>query len=192
MRERELQALARQMAERYGLDPDVFVRQIQQESGFDPQARNRRTGATGLGQVMAATAQDPGFGVTPLRDRLDPVENLRFSAEYMRAMLDKFDGDYRLALAAYNAGPGVVDQAGGIPAFEETQNYVARILGGQIRPEPRPMNLGRQEGLPMRPEPRPFVGPAAEQRNAAIRQALLQEAGARPVMRPEGIAGLMQ
>ena len=83
MRERELRALAAQMAERYGLDPEVFVRQIQQESSFNPQARNRRTGATGLGQVMAATAQDPGYGVTPLRDRLDPVENLRFSAEYM-------------------------------------------------------------------------------------------------------------
>jgi soluble lytic murein transglycosylase-like protein len=106
MRERELRALAAQMAERYGLDPQVFVRQIQQESSFNPQARNRRTGATGLGQVMAATAQDPGFGVTPLRDRLDPVENLRFSAEYMAAMLNKYDGDYRLALAAYNAGPG--------------------------------------------------------------------------------------
>jgi soluble lytic murein transglycosylase-like protein len=176
------------MAERYGLDPEVFVRQIQQESGFDPQARNRRTGATGLGQVMAATAQDPGFGVAPLRDRLDPVENLRFSAEYMAAMLNKFGGDYSLALAAYNAGPGVVDRAGGIPGIEETQNYVARILGGQQRPEPRPANLMRQEGEPMRPEPRPFVGPAAEQRNAAIRQALMQEAGARP----EGIAGLMQ
>jgi hypothetical protein len=94
MRERELRALAAQMAERYGLDPEVFVRQIQQESSFNPQARNRRTGATGLGQVMAATAQDPGFGVTPLRDRLDPVENLRFSAEYMAAMLRKYDGDY--------------------------------------------------------------------------------------------------
>ena len=145
-----------------------------------------------MGQVMAATAQDPGYGVTPLRDRLDPVENLRFSAEYMRAMLDKYDGDYRLALAAYNAGPGVVDRSGGIPAYEETQNYVARILGGQIRPEPRPSNLG-PDGMPMRPEPRPsFGGPIAEQRNAAIREALMQAAGARPVMRPEGIMGLMR
>jgi len=191
MRERDLRALAAQMAERYGLQPDVFVRQIQQESGFDPAARNRRTGATGLGQVMAATAQDPGYGVAPLRDRLDPVENLRFSAEYMRAMLDKYDGDYRLALAAYNAGPGRVDQAGGIPGIEETQNYVAKILGGQLRPVPRSENLG-PDGLPTRPEPRPFVGPAAEQRNVAVREALMQAAGARPVMRPEGIAGLMR
>jgi len=190
MREQELRALARQMAERYGLDPDIFVQQIQTESDFNPAARNRRTGATGLGQVMSATAQDPGYGVTPLRDRLDPVENLRFSAEYMSALLGKYGGDYRLALAAYNAGPGRVDEAGGVPGIAETQNYVARILGGNIRPVPRPANLGRQEGEPVRPEPRPFIGPAAEQRNAAIRAALMEAAGARPVMRPEGIAGL--
>lgn len=84
-----------------------------------------------------------------------------------------------------------MDRAGGIPAFEETQNYVAKILGGQQRPVPRSANLG-PEGLPTRPEPRPFAGPAAEQRNAAVREALLREAGARPVMRPEGIAGLMR
>jgi hypothetical protein len=139
---------------------------------------------------MAATAQDPGFGVTPLRDRLDPVENLRFSAEYMAAMLRKYDGDYRLALAAYNAGPGRVDRAGGIPGIEETQSYVAQILGGQLRPEPRPDGLGQPS---TRPEPRPsFGGPMAEQRNTAVRQALMEAAGARPVMRPEGIMGLMQ
>ena len=185
MRERELRALARQMAERYGLDPEVFLRQIQQESGFNPQARNRRTGATGLGQVMSATAQDPGFGVTPLRDRLDPVENLRFSAEYMAAMLRKYDGDYSKALAAYNAGPGAVDEAGGIPAFEETQNYIARIMGGQLRPEPRPANLTREEGEPMRPEMRPdpdSLNIMARPQNMRVQQQL----------KPEGIMGLMQ
>jgi soluble lytic murein transglycosylase-like protein len=188
MRERELRALARQMAERYGLDPDIFIQQIQTESSFDPTARNRRTGATGLGQVMAATAQDPGYGVTPLRDRLDPVENLRFSAEYMSALLNKYDGDYRLALAAYNAGPGKVDQAGGVPGIEETQNYIAKIMGGQLRPVPRPMNLGREEGMPMRPEPRPdpnSLDIMARPHNMGVRQSL------RPQMRPEGIAGLM-
>ena len=185
MRERELRDLARQMAERYGIDPNIFVRLIQQESGFNPQARNERTGATGLAQIMAPTAQDPGFGVAPIRDRLDPVESLRFGAEYLAAMLNRYDGDYSRALAAYNAGFGKVDAAGGIPDFRETQNYVANIMRGG-RPEPRPANVARQEGEPMRPEPRPFVGPAAEQRNAAIRQALMQEAGARP----EGIMSL--
>ena len=189
MREQELRALARQMAERYGLDPDIFVQQIQTECDFNPAARNRRTGATGLGQVMSATAQDPGYGVAPLRDRLDPVENLRFSAEYMAALLDKYGGDYRLALAAYNAGPGRVDQAGGVPGIEETQNYVARILGGNIRPVPRPANLGRQEGEPVRPEMRPdpdSLDIMARPQNMGVRQAL------RPQMRPEGIMGLMR
>jgi hypothetical protein len=191
MRERELRDLARQMAERYGVDPDIYVRLIQQESGFNPRAVNERTGATGLAQIMGPTAQDPGFGVSPVRDRFDPVESLRFGAEYLAAMLKRYEGDYPRALAAYNAGFGKVDEAGGIPNFRETQNYVANILRGG-RPEPRPANVARQEGEPMRPEPRPFVGPAAEQRNAAIRQALMQAAGARPVMRPEGIMGLMR
>jgi soluble lytic murein transglycosylase-like protein len=155
MNERELRNVARQMAERYGIDPDVYVRLIQQESRFNPKAVNPDTGATGLAQIMGPTAQDPGFGVAPLRDRLDPVESLRFGAEYLAAMLRKYDGDYSRALAAYNAGPGVVDRVGGIPEFEETQNYVEQILQGPTRPQPRPMNLGRDPDLPMRPEPRP-------------------------------------
>lgn len=190
MQERELRAMAAQMAERYGLDPDIFTRQIEAESSFNPNARNARTGATGLGQVMSATAQDPGFGVTPLRDRLDPVENLRFSAEYTAAMLRRYDGDYRKALAAYNAGPGTVDRVGGIPEIPETQDYLAKILGGPMRPRARPSDLGQQEPPLMRPQARPETfGPLAEQRNQAIRQALLEAAGA---TRPEGIAGLMQ
>ena len=193
MREKELRALAAQMAERYGLDPDIFTRQIEAESSFNPNARNSRTGATGLGQVMSATAQDPGYGVTPLRDRLDAAENLRFSAEYMAAMLRKYDGDYRKALAAYNAGPSTVDKAGGIPEIAETQDYLAKILGGPMRPRARPSDLGppaqQQEAPLMRPQARPETfGPLAEQRNQAIRQALLQSVGARP----EGIIGLAQ
>lgn len=195
MQERELRAMAAQMAERYGLDPAIFTRQIEKESGFNPNARNEKTGATGLGQVMSATAQDPGFGVTPLRDRLDPVENLRFSAEYTAAMLRRYEGDYPKALAAYNAGPGVVDRVGGIPDFDETQDYVATIMQGPLRPRARPSDLGQsraqqqQEPPLMRPQARPEAfGPLAEQRNQAIRQQLLQFAGARP----EGIAGLMQ
>jgi hypothetical protein len=146
--------LADSMAERYGLDPDIFRRQIQQESGFQEGAVSP-VGAIGLGQVMPATAADPGYGVTPLAaDRMtDPEENLRFSAEYMRAMLDRNEGDYSLALAAYNAGQGAVDDAGGIPAFEETQNYVSSILGtgsegiGSLstRPQGRPDTTGGVE-----------------------------------------------
>tara|TARA_R110001606_G_scaffold295136_3_gene442742 strand:- start:2150 stop:2794 length:645 start_codon:yes stop_codon:yes gene_type:complete len=123
--------LADAMARRFGLDPELFRRQIQQESGFQESAVSP-VGARGLGQIMPDTAAQPGYGVTPLSADLidDPEENLRFSAEYMAAMLKKYDGDYRLALAAYNAGAGAVDKAGGVPDFEETQNYVSKILNG--------------------------------------------------------------
>lgn len=139
--------LADQMADRYGLDPSIFRRQIQQESGFQEDAVSP-VGAVGLGQVMPATAAKPGYGVEPLASDLltDPEENLRFSAEYMRAMLDKFDGDYSLALAAYNAGAGAVDEAGGVPDFKETKDYVSKILGsGSSDPAP-------SSDLPDRPE----------------------------------------
>lgn len=148
----DLYELADSMAERFGLDPAIFRRQIQQESGFQEDAVSP-AGAIGLGQVMPKTAANPGYGVTPLSADLmkDPEENLRFSAEYMRAMLDENDGDYSLALAAYNAGQGAVRKAGGIPAFEETQNYVSSILGsgdeGPMRPQARPG--------PLRPQARP-------------------------------------
>jgi hypothetical protein len=128
-------------AEQYGLDPSLLRRLVQQESGFNPTAVSP-VGAQGLGQVMPATAADPGFGVRPLaaEDLMDPSENLRFSAEYFSAMLREFDGNERLALAAYNAGPGAVKKYGDVPPFEETQNYVRSILGGDgpTRPVMRP------------------------------------------------------
>lgn len=162
MADRQLYGMARQMAERYGLNPVIFRRMIFQESGFNPRAVNKRTGAAGLGQVMAKTARDPGYGVKPLDDRFDPQENLRFSAQYLRAMLDKFGGDYRLALAAYNAGPSTVEKAGGVPAIDETQQYLKSILETEI-PPPRPENLGTRTA-----EPVPM--PLASQRNEAVRQ----------------------
>lgn len=71
---------------------------------------------------------------------MNPAENLRFSAEYLSAMLREFDGSERLALAAYNAGPGAVKEYGDVPPFQETQNYVRAILGGEgpTRPMMRP------------------------------------------------------
>ena len=134
-----LYELADVMAERYGLDPAIFRRQIMTESTFNPGAVSP-DGALGLGQVMPETAADPGYGVTPLASdsMTDPEENLRFSAEYMRAMLDKFDGNYELALSAYNAGPGAVDEVGGVPQNEETLGYLSKIMpdrGGRRTPE---------------------------------------------------------
>lgn len=100
---------------------------IRQESGGNPNAVSPK-GAFGLGQTMPSTARDPGYGVTPMRDN-SPQEQRRIARDYLAAMLNKYSGDSRLALAAYNAGPGNVDKYHGVPPFKETRNYVSRILG---------------------------------------------------------------
>ena len=105
-----------------GVDPDLFMRLISAESSFNPNAVST-AGAYGLAQLMPGTAADLGV------DPTDPVQNLRGGARYLRQQIDKF-GDTSLALAAYNAGPGNVSKYGGIPPFEETQNYVNKIMGG--------------------------------------------------------------
>lgn len=120
--------MAHEAAVRYGLDPNIFLAQVQQESGFNPNAISG-VGAQGLTQIMPDTAAQPGFGVTPFQgDVFDPAANLDFGARYMKAMVDRYDGDYERGLAAYNAGAGTVDKAGGIPNIEETQNYVRTIM----------------------------------------------------------------
>jgi hypothetical protein len=118
----DYRAAAVELAQKYGLDPNLFVRQIQQESGFNPEARSP-AGALGLAQLMPGTALDMGVM------RIDPMQNLEGGAKYMRMLLDRYNGDYPKALAAYNAGMGNVDKYGGIPPFKETQNYVSTIFG---------------------------------------------------------------
>ena len=137
--------MAAMYARQYGLDPEIFVRQIAQESRFNPDAVSPK-GAVGIAQIMPDTARDPGYGVTPIEDRTDPEESLRFSAELMRAMLDEYNGDYGLALAAYNAGPGRVNEAGGIPDIPETQNYVQSILGSGGIPSDAGLSMGYPDG----------------------------------------------
>jgi len=117
----DYRALAAQIAEQEGVDPSLFTRLVQQESAFRPDAKSP-VGAMGLAQLMPGTARDLGV------DPNDPVQNLTGGARYLRQQMDKFK-DPRLALAAYNAGPGNVQKYGGVPPFKETQNYVAKILG---------------------------------------------------------------
>ncbi|GCE19692.1 lytic transglycosylase domain-containing protein [Dictyobacter kobayashii] len=97
-------ALAREDALKYGISPDLYVRQIQQESHFDPNAYSY-VGAIGIAQFMPATAAEMGF------DPSDPVAALNGGAKFMGSLNDRFNGDYAKALAAYNAGPGAVDNA---------------------------------------------------------------------------------
>jgi hypothetical protein len=117
---------ARDAARQYGVPEDLFLRVIQQESGFRPDVTSS-AGAYGLAQLMPGTAAELGV------DPRDPLQNLAGGARYLRQQLDAF-GNPALALAAYNAGPGRVRQYGGIPPFEETQQYVQRILGGGAMP----------------------------------------------------------
>jgi soluble lytic murein transglycosylase-like protein len=109
-------------AARHRIDPALLRGLIRQESGFDPRATSP-AGAQGLCQLMPATAR--GLGVD---DPLDPEQSIEGGATYLRQQLDRYGGDERLALAAYNAGPGNVDKYGGVPPFEETQGYVRRVL----------------------------------------------------------------
>nr|DAQ08449.1 MAG TPA: hypothetical protein [Caudoviricetes sp.] len=114
---------ANQIAIKEGLDPTIFIAQLNQESGFNPKAKNPKSGAIGIAQFMPSTAKGMGFtaGVNPLRD-------IRMAAQYMKSKLKMYNGDYRLALASYNAGSGNVAKYGGVPPFKETQNYVNRIM----------------------------------------------------------------
>lgn len=112
--------IARRTARRRGLDPAVFERQIQQESGFNPRAHSP-AGAQGIAQIMPATAR--GWGVNPD----NPRAALDAAAKNMKRYVDQF-GSYDKALRAYNAGPGNVERSRG---FSETNNYVRTILGGR-------------------------------------------------------------
>ena len=116
------QDLALAAAQKYGIPPDLFLRQIQQESGWNPNAVSP-AGAQGLGQLMPGTAADLGVS-----DPFDPAQNLDGAARYMRQMYDRF-GDWGLSLQAFNAGPGNVEKYGGNVPFDETRNYLAAIMG---------------------------------------------------------------
>jgi soluble lytic murein transglycosylase-like protein len=114
--------LVRQSAARNGIDPNLIVAVMRQESGFNPRARSYK-GASGLMQLMPATARR--FGVVNI---YDPVENIEGGAKYLRFLLDTFNGDIKLVLAGYNAGEGAVINSGyRIPRYRETQNYVQSI-----------------------------------------------------------------
>lgn len=111
-----------ELAHRFDLSPTLIEALVWQESRWNAGARSP-VGARGLAQLMPGTARY--LGVNPD----DPFANLEGGARYLREQLDRFDGDIEKALAAYNAGPGRVIAAGGIPRIRETQGYVAAIMG---------------------------------------------------------------
>jgi soluble lytic murein transglycosylase-like protein len=117
----EFLAMAKEAARKYNVPEDLFLRLVQQESGWSPTALSHK-GAIGLAQLMPDTAR-------ALRvDPHDPQQNLEGGARYLSMQYREF-GSWRLALAAYNAGPGAVKKYGDVPPYKETMNYVKVIWG---------------------------------------------------------------
>lgn len=119
----EIDAILQEAAKETGVDVKILRAIAKQESDFNPNVRSS-AGAVGVMQLMPDTARE--MGVT---NPLDPRQNIMGGARYYAKMLQMFGGDHRLALAAYNAGPGNVKKYGGIPPFKETQNYVPKVMG---------------------------------------------------------------
>ncbi|OIQ58551.1 soluble lytic murein transglycosylase precursor [Moorella thermoacetica] len=117
-----LETLISEVAARHGLPASLLKGVVAAESGFNPRAVSP-AGAIGLMQLMPATARALG-----VNDPFDPAANLDGGARYLKQMLDRFQGDIRLALAAYNAGPGAVEHYRGVPPYRETRAYIDKVL----------------------------------------------------------------
>ena len=119
--------MARDYAARNRVSPALVNAVIETESSYNPRAVSPR-GAMGLMQLMPDVAR--GLGV---ENPFEPEENIRGGVTLLRRLLDKYHGDQRLALAAYNAGEGAVDRSGGVPDFPETREYVERVISAYRR-----------------------------------------------------------
>jgi soluble lytic murein transglycosylase-like protein len=128
----QINALVQQNADIWQVDPALINSVIANESSFNANATSP-VGAQGLMQLMPETAAALG-----VRNPYDPAQNVAGGTRYLRSLLDRFKGDTRLAVAAYNAGPGAVEQYGDVPPYAETQSYVKNVLGSldQYRIQP--------------------------------------------------------
>lgn len=145
-----LDRIVREAAERHQVDPALVKAVISTESGWNPQAVSRK-GAVGLMQLIPETAQRYGGG-----NLYDPATNVEAGTTYLKALLDRYNGDIDKSLAAYNAGEHLVDRTGGIPAIPETRRYVQKVTDAYFRP-----GSGRDLSIwdPRRIQVRKEVGP---------------------------------
>jgi soluble lytic murein transglycosylase-like protein len=137
-----VESLVREAAERHHVDPALVRAVIETESNWNPGAVSRK-GALGLMQLIPTTAQR--FGVN---DVFNPKQNVDAGVHYLKTLLDRYNGNLDLALAAYNAGEGSVDRAHGVPAYRETKNYVRKVQDAYFRP-----GSGRAENAYTRANP---------------------------------------
>ena len=122
----EIIGIINEVSNKYDVDPKLIEALVKQESGFNPNAKSK-AGALGLMQLMPSTAK--GLGVT---DPMDVRQNIEGGVKYVKSMLDRFNGNVILALAAYNAGLNAVKRYDGVPPYKETQNYVRSILANYL------------------------------------------------------------
>ena len=119
---KELEKLAKAIACKYGISPNIFASIIKTESNFNPKCVSAK-GAKGLCQIM------PGnYEMLNIVDPFDPIQNMKGGAKFFKILMNKFNGNITYALAGYNAGPGAVDQYDGVPPYEETIQYIKKVL----------------------------------------------------------------
>ena len=124
----KIEEMIREVSARYRVDPALVRAVMQTESNWNSSAVSRK-GALGLMQLVPGTAQQLG-----VNNAFDPKQNLDGGVRYLHMLLERYNGDLDRALAAYNAGPGAVDRAGGIPQYRETRNYVQKVTDSYFRP----------------------------------------------------------